>query len=93
VPCDTEVSDKDEAICASLACGAQKEVLAWWLYNIPHFYLMRLVYIGVFALYKLDSALSRWRGLHACYMHNQDTSKAEKFYISRKCARELESHE
>lgn len=29
VPCDTEVSDKDEAICASLACGAQKEVLAW----------------------------------------------------------------
>lgn len=27
--CKTEISDKDEAICASLACGAQKEVLAW----------------------------------------------------------------
>lgn len=29
VPCDTQVSDKDEAICASLSCGFQKEVFAW----------------------------------------------------------------
>ncbi|CAI7567770.1 unnamed protein product [Penicillium bialowiezense] len=29
VPCDTKVSDKDEALCASLACGPQKEILAW----------------------------------------------------------------
>lgn len=29
VSCDTKVSDKDEALCASLACGSQKEILAW----------------------------------------------------------------
>lgn len=29
VQCKTEISDKDEEICASLACGAQREVLAW----------------------------------------------------------------
>lgn len=27
--CDAQVSEKDEQICASLACGAQKEILAW----------------------------------------------------------------
>ncbi|KAJ5953627.1 hypothetical protein N7454_000523 [Penicillium verhagenii] len=29
VPCNSQVSDKDEAICAALSCGAQKAVLAW----------------------------------------------------------------
>lgn len=29
VSCNADVSEKDEEICASLACGAQKEVLAW----------------------------------------------------------------
>jgi hypothetical protein len=30
VPCNSQVSDKDEEICAALSCGAQKEILAWW---------------------------------------------------------------
>lgn len=29
VSCNADVSEKDEQICAALACGAQKEVLAW----------------------------------------------------------------
>lgn len=29
VSCNADVSEKDEQICASLACGAQKGVLAW----------------------------------------------------------------
>lgn len=29
VPCNSQVSDKDEEICAALSCGAQKEILAW----------------------------------------------------------------
>ncbi|KAL4894952.1 Rieske [2Fe-2S] iron-sulfur domain-containing protein [Aspergillus ambiguus] len=29
LPCDAQVSEKDEDICASLGCGSQKEVLAW----------------------------------------------------------------
>ncbi|KAJ5927789.1 hypothetical protein N7466_006745 [Penicillium verhagenii] len=29
VPCNSQVSDKDEAICAALSCGAQKAILAW----------------------------------------------------------------
>lgn len=29
VPCNSQVSDKDEEICRALSCGAQKEILAW----------------------------------------------------------------
>ncbi|KAJ5702731.1 Rieske iron-sulfur domain-containing protein [Penicillium malachiteum] len=29
VPGNSQVSDKDEAFCAGLSCGAQKEILAW----------------------------------------------------------------
>jgi hypothetical protein len=29
VPCSSDVSEKDEEICAALACGAKSEVLAW----------------------------------------------------------------
>lgn len=29
VSCNSQVSEKDEEICASLSCGARKEILAW----------------------------------------------------------------
>jgi hypothetical protein len=29
LPCDAQVSEKDEEICAGLGCAAQSEVLAW----------------------------------------------------------------
>lgn len=29
LPCDAQVSEQDEMICASIGCGTQKEVLTW----------------------------------------------------------------